>query len=153
MPKGRPKNALSNLVPDSFVLTINESEIRIAANKHENAILSMISAGQMRALLDEQIKKYRDRDMILQPREMRDLAAAARDIAAFSAEVYGASEGFDGAPKPDEKKVVETNFENIIKDQNEPAETTPVTPSAGPDPVVQGEAAGEPEVLPLHKDS
>lgn len=92
MAKGKNRSIIANLVPNSFEVSINGREVRIAASKEENTILNMITAGQMRALLQEHVKKYQDTESTLTPKELRDLAAAARDIATFSAEVYVSSE-------------------------------------------------------------
>ncbi len=54
----------------------------------------------MRNLIQEQIKKYKDGDSTLTPKELADLAKAARDTAAFSAEVF---EGKPDLSPPGEK--------------------------------------------------
>jgi hypothetical protein len=87
--KKRKKSELvTNLAPKAFTVAINGDDVLVPANKDENAIMNMIVAARMRHLLQQTMDSYKDDGVKLTPKEMRDLAAAGRDIAAFSAEVY-----------------------------------------------------------------
>lgn len=62
--------------------------------------MNTVLAAQMRALIQEMIKKYKDGDSTLTPKELNDLASAAKNTAAFSNEVYA---GLTELPKPAEQ--------------------------------------------------
>jgi hypothetical protein len=87
------KSTILQLLPNSVSIKIDGEDVRVATDRHENAIMNMILASQLRSKLQTQMKSYTEDEVKLTPREMRDLAAAARDIASFSAEVYGSTEG------------------------------------------------------------
>ena len=158
-PRG-PRDALALLTPNSIKVEINGKEVRIAANKMENAVLSMLMVGQMRATFEENLKNYQDKEVTFTPRELRDLAAAARDISAFSAEVYNASDPIADSDKRTERKADKTDdiidFGGMIKKPDDgkatekPLETDGQPPAA--EPPGTEEHPGQSEVLPVHGD-
>jgi hypothetical protein len=100
--------------------------------------MNMIMASQMRAMIQKAMEDYRNDEVKLTPREIRDLAGAAKDIATFSAEVYGAAEPIRPTPpKPTESPtdVTDINFESLhntpevkpgAAEEGDPSETMPV---------------------------
>jgi hypothetical protein len=106
----KSKASLQRMTPNSIDVPVDGSIVRVACDKKENAILNMIMASQIRHLLQEQIKKYKDADQTLTPKELNDLTAAARNIATFSGEVYGGQESIE---PPGEKKVEKDDEEDF----------------------------------------
>lgn len=86
--KGAEARALNMLTPNAVKMTVGGSEIRVASNKDENAVMNMIVVSQMRNLIQENIKKYKEQDIQLTPKELKELADAAKSIADFSLNVY-----------------------------------------------------------------
>ncbi len=96
---GKKKSALASLTPNAQIVLIDGSELRVPADRAENSVMNMILASQMRNLIQEQIKKYKDADATMSPKELNDLASAARNTAAFSSDVYA---GIQELPKAKE---------------------------------------------------
>lgn len=122
MAKKEPKNALARLVPNSlFIKTDDGESIVVATSATENAILNMVMASQLRARLQEALKKWKEMDSVPTPKEMKDMAEAAAIIAKFSGEVY--SKG-DTVSEPKDEKNVTESVEDVSFDE------PPVAPAA-----------------------
>lgn len=81
-----------DLVPN--VIKVNDedgTELVIANNIQENKFLNMIMIARTRAIYDKKIAIYREHEN-LSPKELRDLVAAAKDLAEFSDLVYANSD-------------------------------------------------------------
>lgn len=137
MPKKPNKStAIERLTPNAVTITVKGEELRVATDASENSIMNMIMASQMRSMIQKAMEDYRNDEVKLTPKEIRDLAGAAKDIATFSAEVYAAAEPITQAPKPTEAPtdVTDINFESLhnvpeVKSDPEtgdPSETMPV---------------------------
>lgn len=101
----KPKDsALARLVPNSISVTMDGTEVRVATDKGENAILNMVMAGQMRAMLQEQMKRYKEEDRLMTPKELKELSEAAANISKFSGEIYNSSSPIEPAVDDGEKK-------------------------------------------------
>lgn len=106
--KGAPKpektkeELLNDLMPSSIVVKTDDGgELRVAMNKDENNIMSMILAAQLRAMIQRTIKTYEEKEAIPSPRELRDLAAAVKEINESSGAIYDRME-----PLPTEKQAL-----------------------------------------------
>src|SRR5688572_13058816 len=110
--KKSKSNALALLTPNSFVVTLNGETITVAGDKNENAILNMFLAARLRNTLEKHMDTYKADEKILSPKELRDLAGAARDIAAFSAEVYATQDPI--SPNTEKKADATTDDDPII---------------------------------------
>jgi hypothetical protein len=124
----KPKKValIKQLTPNSIVMTIDGQEVRVAMDKEENAILNMILASQGRSLIQRALKHWQEQDQIPLPKELRDIAGAMRDIAAFSAEVYATA----APPNTNQEKpveVTEINFDDLNKKPEEPIPNEPTT--------------------------
>lgn len=91
----------------------------------ENKIANQVLASQMRHMIQEHIKVFRDKDTTLTPKELRDLAEAAKSVAQFSGEVYVGNESLITKPEmksaiPSEKPDDAINFDDLTKPK-EPA--------------------------------
>lgn len=82
------KEALKALLPNAVEIKIDGMDVRVATNKSENQIMNMMLASQMRSLIHQTIKNYKDDEVKLSPKELKDLSDAARNVAQFSAEIY-----------------------------------------------------------------
>ncbi len=119
--------SIAKLTPNSVDVQVDGAELRVAANRHENSVMNMILASQLRHLIQSQIKTYKEDEIKLTPKELADLAKAARDIATFSAEVYtptssGSEVTINGEEKEDSASEVaaeEVGFDKITE-KNEP---------------------------------
>ena len=114
-----PKKERS-IVVKSFEVSQNGQTIRVPVDKNENRIANMISAAQMRDLIQTQIKRYKDGELDLSPKELKDLAEALSTVSKMSGDVYeGANpeqedettEKSVSEAEPDFSKVVEVKTE------------------------------------------
>lgn len=63
-------------------------EISVPVNKQENKIANQFLAAQMRRYIQKTIEVYRERELNMSPKEIKDLVEAAARVAEFSGEVY-----------------------------------------------------------------
>lgn len=93
----------------------------------------MVLASQGRSLIQRALSHWKDEAVIPSPKELRDIAGAMKDIAAFSAEVYAAAEpvATKDPEKQAEKAAEEINFEDLTK-PIEPHGEAPKANSSGP---------------------
>jgi hypothetical protein len=135
--KNTKRLAIGTLTPNSFVVSIAGEQVKVASDKFENAIMNMFLASRLRHVLEEHLDQYKRDEKFMSPKELRDLAGAARDIAAFSAEVYAANEPLAPAQEKPVEQSTDVNFD-ILSDikPNEPTGEDPKTDSSGPMPSV-----------------
>lgn len=87
------KSSEKKLMPNALVVKMADGEELVLPNdKGENAIANKLVAAQMRQLLTAAIKRYRDMDAPLSPKELNDLVMAGKTLAQFSGEVYKENE-------------------------------------------------------------
>lgn len=102
----------------SLEVRLDGEVVHVPVGKEENRIASMVSAAQLRELIQSQMKKYKDGDLQLSPKDMRDLSEALHTLAKFSGEVYAAGEAIGGedTEKPKEPvPVAATTFEEVVE--------------------------------------
>lgn len=89
-PKPKPSKAIlaSSLAKRSMKVQIDGSEIIVPLDRIENTILNNIVASQGRALIQENIKKYKDTEQIITPRELKDLIGAMKDMIDMSGMIF-----------------------------------------------------------------
>lgn len=144
MAKEKKSNKLTvaALTQNSFIVKIGGEDVVVAKDKYENAILNMFLASRLRSTLEKHLDEYKKDEKILSPKELRDLAGAARDIAAFSAEVYEANEPISpNSEKPAEQTTdADISFDTLSTppkvNEDEPTGETPETNGSGPVPSV-----------------
>lgn len=111
--------AIRRLTPNAIAVVIDGEEIFVPSNRFENAIRNQLLSAQMRDIMQNQIKKYKDSEATMSPKELADLAKAARDIASFSTEVYAVNEGIE----PPREKVAEKVDDDLdFSKESKPAE-------------------------------
>jgi hypothetical protein len=83
---------LAKIIGESLVFKdANDDEILVPANSEASKMSLMVLAAQLRALLQETIKNYKDRGVSLTPAEIKQLTEAGNTVAKFQGEVYGGS--------------------------------------------------------------
>jgi hypothetical protein len=119
MPK-KKRGTLTRLIPHS-VVTIDGHDVMVPNGPAENATANKLLASQMRHFLQEQIKKYMDSDVQASPKDLKDLAEAASNIAKFSALVYESLAQHEGGgrtapgPQPAEKTDLDIDISGAVK--------------------------------------
>ena len=107
MAEKKNKGALARIMPHEMV-NVDGHDVRVPNGKEENITANKLLACSARSLLEDQIKRYRDEGLRITPKELRDLAEAAKSIADFSATVYN-----DVEPKKDTRNVTPQALEDI----------------------------------------
>ncbi len=117
--KKKPSKALvaSNLAPKSIIVSVNGENVMVPSDKYENAMLNMYMAARMRKLVEDHLDMYKKDEVKLSPKELRDITAAGRDVAAFSAEVYLNNEPIEtgGEKKAQEIEADDIPFNDLSK--------------------------------------
>lgn len=103
---------MARLLPTAIEVKEGDDTIVVAGSPEENRILNYYLAAKIRAILDKAIQRYKDGEVLLTPRELRDLAGAGRDLSEFSATLYKESEPLNAA-KPVEQITDVPNFDKL----------------------------------------
>jgi hypothetical protein len=86
--------SLQDLIGNSVSVTLDDGTIvLIPADKNGNRIANMVVAAEVRHIIQKSIKTYRDKDMLPTPKDLKDLAEAAKSLANFSGEIYKEDDG------------------------------------------------------------
>lgn len=110
MAANKKNSSLTKLTPNSVDVKVGDETIRVATDAAENKVMNMILMSQMRAYLQNQLQIYSQEGIKFTPKELKDLASAARDIAEGSELVYTKGEINEG----DEKEADKTKEEEIV---------------------------------------
>lgn len=136
------EDVYKTLTPESMVVKVDGKEVRLAMSREENAILNMLLAAQLRALIQNTIKKYEDEGVVPSPKDLRDLAGAVRDANESSNAIFDNIEMPTARPsKRAEEPIHDTDFSKL-------AEAAP--PAGEPAPEPQPEA--EPRIRKISPD-
>lgn len=80
---------LADLIGNSMSITLpNGGTVLVPADRLGNKIANAVVAANVRQVLEEAIKRYRDKEMLPTPKDLRDLAEAAAALARFSGDIY-----------------------------------------------------------------
>jgi|SRR6478736_6250178 len=83
------KGSINDLIGDSIsVQESNGDTLIIPADRAGNRVANMILAAQIRSLIQGSIKTYKEKEMLPTPKDLKDLAEAAKSLNQFSGEVY-----------------------------------------------------------------
>ena len=132
MAKKPQTTSLSKLIGNSIVVKdSDESEgIVVPMGAEENRMANMLLAAQMRQLIRDAMKKYKEKEALLTPKELKDLAETAKTVAEFSGTVYSGG-AFEVSTKtgpetpPDEFKADFSGIKRVDPAPEEkPAEAT-----------------------------
>lgn len=114
--------ALANLVPNAIKVSVDGTEVFVASNREENSMLNMVAASRMRWLFEETMRNYKEKGVLMTPRELKDFTESARNIAEFSDAIYAGNDGLGREPKEKGEKnvtssdTIETiNFDSLKK--------------------------------------
>lgn len=126
MAKKPTTTSLAKLIGNSIVVKDNdESEgIVVPMGPEQNRMANMLLAAQMRQMIRDMMKRYKEKDATLTPKELKDLAESARTLAEFSGTIYTGG-SFETPDKtgpetpPDEFKA---DFSGMKKAEPEPEE-------------------------------
>jgi hypothetical protein len=85
-------SALAKIAPNVKVITTDDgTDIVLAGDAAENKILNYLMFAQVRALIQQNIARYADKDIIT-PKELKDLVEAAKGLAESSTTLYQSDE-------------------------------------------------------------
>lgn len=122
MAKQKKSSALARLVDSIEIKNADGSTTLVPVSKADNDTANKILASQMRSLLQKSIVKFGDL-ALMTPKELKELAEAARSVAEFSGEVYKSGDSIeDGSEKPVEPITTEAlDFSKLKGNQTKPA--------------------------------
>jgi lipopolysaccharide export LptBFGC system permease protein LptF len=111
--------ALADLIGNSVSIQLADgSTVLVPVDRQGNRIANMVVAAEVRHLLQNSIKTYRDKDMLPTPKDLKDLAEAAKSLSQFSGEIYKEDDApLQESPRKAEKataSVDEVNFDEVI---------------------------------------
>lgn len=117
--KKKSAGTLARIIGSSVMVKTEGGDVLVPTGPSENKIANMILASQMRHMIQAALKTYSDKQATLTPKEIKDMADAAKAVASFSAEVYATADGLvekDNDPKVvSEEKPEEVSFENLTQ--------------------------------------
>ena len=110
---------MQDLIGNSVDIKMPGGEtIIVPSDKSGNRVANMILAAQIRAMIQKNLKKYDDQDMLATPKDLKDLAEAAKSLHQFSGDVYKEEDSGQISAKPkkieDAKVESEVNFDDAI---------------------------------------
>lgn len=131
MAKQKKSSALARLVDSIEIKNSDGSTTMVPVSAEDNATANKILASQMRNLIQKSIVKFGDL-ALMTPKELKELAEAARNVAELSGEVYKSGESIgDGNEKTIEPAVTDIlDFSRLKANQTkgEKVEEAPETP-------------------------
>ncbi len=81
--------SLADLIGNSIAIKLDDgTTIIVPADKAGNRVANMVVAAEVRHLIQNSVKKYRDQDLLPTPKDLNDLASAAEKLAKFSGDIY-----------------------------------------------------------------
>lgn len=122
------EGTMQDLIGGSVDIKLPDGGVVIVpSEKSGNRIANMILAAQIRTMIQRSIATYQEKEMLPTPKDLKDLASAARELHVFSAEIYKE----DDTPLPEPKKVKapakedDVNFDEALE---EPKNDNPPNP-------------------------
>jgi len=103
--------------PSVTIKTSATESVIVPSEKAGNRVANMILAAKIRALIESSITTYKDKDMLPTPKDLKDLAEAAKSLHQFSGEVYKEDDTPISQPKQIEKaaaKEAEVDFDEAL---------------------------------------
>ena len=90
--KSREAVSLQTQTPNSVVVKQDGQEIVVPTTRQETAFMNMFMAAALRTKIFEELKRWKDLDEHPSPKELADLAKAAKDIASLTSDVVFAQD-------------------------------------------------------------
>jgi hypothetical protein len=123
----KKSSALGRLVECIEIKNADGTTTMVPISSEDNSRSNKILASQVRTLLQENIKSYSGK--IMTPKELKELAEAAKSVAEFSGEVYKSGDTMDdgkttkkaGAVQPS-PETDDIKFDVLISSQKQPSQ-------------------------------
>lgn len=109
----KTSTTLGRLIPNSIEVKSGDDSVIVAGNAEENKILNYFLAAKIRSLIEANLIKYKDSDLPMSPKELKDLADAGRSLAEFSATLYKENEPLAVRPKTVEQEDDAPDFDKL----------------------------------------
>lgn len=107
------KGTMQDLIGSSVDIKLPDGGVVIVPTERSgNRVANMILAAQIRHLIQDSIKTYKDKEMLPTPKDLKDLAEAAKSLHQFSGEVYKEDDPLPTLPK----KIKETTPDEVSFD-------------------------------------
>lgn len=125
--KSADAQALKRLTPNAIDVKVEGLEFRVPMTISENRIMNMVVASQMRAFMQKQIENYLADEAKLTPKDLADLARAAKDMANATDTIYsGLQLNESPTEKAVEKEESTVDFSTLTQvKKDEPSGTSP----------------------------
>lgn len=104
------KGSINDLIGNA--ISVQEADgktLIIPSDKSGNRVANMILAAQIRTLIQTSITTYKEKDMLPTPKDLKDLAEAAKSLHQFSGEVYKEDDGTPLEQKTKAQKVIKVD--------------------------------------------
>lgn len=83
------KGAIEDLLGNAIsVPQANGELLIIPGDKAANKIANMIMAAKIRSLIESSVRTYKEKDMLPTPKDLKDLAEAAKSLNSMTGELY-----------------------------------------------------------------
>lgn len=113
------EGTMQDLIGTSIDIKLPDGAVVIVpSEKSGNRAANMILAAQLRHLIQNSIKTYREKDMLATPKDLKDLAEAAKSLHQFSGDVYREDDaGQTAMPKKikDSRDTTEVSFDDALE--------------------------------------
>ncbi len=117
---------MQDLIGNSVDIKLPDGGVVIVpTEKSGNRVANMILAAQIRHMIQDSIKTYKDKEMLPTPKDLKDLAEAAKSLHQFSGEVYKEDDPLPNAPKKIREVAApadDISFDVAPTDDKEPAD-------------------------------
>lgn len=101
----KKSSTLARLITSIEVKQVDGTILNVPVGQEDNATANKILITQVRSMVTDAIKTYREKGAVLTPKDLRELAGAARDVADSSNEIYKQGDLPDPSGQPNEKKL------------------------------------------------
>lgn len=108
------RSAIVARIAKTLSITVDGSEVHMPVGKLENQMLNCLLISQVRQMTQENLKRYKDLDQAITPKELKDLIDSVANLAKSSSEIYSEVEGEIGADKQEKaaEKIEESQQED-----------------------------------------
>ncbi len=133
------KSATIARLVKTLTIKVDGEDLHVPVGKAENKMMNCIMVSQVRRMVQDNMKKIKDLEQAISPKELKDLVDAVGRLAESSAEVYKDLDGEldEKEPKPADKmndaEPIEADFSTITQ-QNDHTSSGTITSPAAPAP-------------------
>jgi hypothetical protein len=117
MGKKPAKSSERAMMPNAVIIsTVDGQELTVPSNKEENSFANQVVIAQIRQQINRNLKLYREREELMTPKELKDMAEAAAVLIKSSAEIYQNADPLQNKTESTEVKADEVSFEELKQD-------------------------------------